>query len=93
MSPISVTRGLVDDGDTIGTPSFWATWPPAIEIDDETSPSTATTFSLLMRRVTTVPPSEGFDAVSSVLTSTLRPLTPPAALRSSSAMRTPLSVD
>jgi len=43
MSPISVTRLFVDDGDTIGTPYAWAMRPPDSDSDDATSPSSACT--------------------------------------------------
>ncbi len=54
MSPTSVTLGLVEDGEIIGTPWSWATFPPAIESDDATSPMSPTTWSCCIRRVTAV---------------------------------------
>ena len=41
----TVTPGFVDEGDTMGMPASSHTADPAIDFDDATSPSTATTLS------------------------------------------------
>ena len=51
---------VMGDGEIIGTPYCWATRPPASESEDATSPSTATTLSSVIRRVTAVPASCDF---------------------------------
>ena len=52
MSPTEVTSSRVDDGVIIGMPCFWAMAPAAIDRLEAISPSSATTLSSVMSRVT-----------------------------------------
>ena len=56
-----MTSGLVDDGVIIGTLFDWQTSAPAIEFDDATSPSTASTPFCEINFVTAVDASSDFD--------------------------------
>ena len=57
LSPVFVTFGLVDEGVIIGTPFSWQIGAPASDSPDATSPSTATTPSREISRVTAEPAS------------------------------------
>ena len=78
MSPIFVTSGLVDDGETIGTPFSWQIGAPASDSLEATSPSTAATPSRVISRVTAVPASRASPLSSYVMSRTFLPLMPPA---------------
>ena len=58
-----MTLGLVDDGETIGTPFSWQIGAPTSDNPDATSPSTATTPSRVISRVTADPGFAGLALV------------------------------
>ena len=84
-----MTFGLVEPGEIIGIFAAWQIGAPSSERLEATSPSTATTWSLAISLRTQVPLSPGFDSVSSVISSSFVPSTPPASLMSSIAMTVP----
>ena len=88
-SPISVTLGFVDDGETIGIWRRCATRPPASDRLEATSPRIALAFSTSIKRVTALAASAESPRVSRVTTLIGRPKTPPAWFASSTARRSP----
>jgi hypothetical protein len=84
---------LVDEGEIIGTPFACAIGAAASDWFDEFSPISATTLSLVISFVTADAASSARPWSSSTTSRIFRPSTPPAALISSAAMRTPCTVE
>ena len=70
-------------------PCWWKTSISALHTDEWYSPATPTTLSLVISFSTTVAPVGGRPWVSSTISSTCLPSTPPAALTSSTAHWSP----
>ena len=89
----SVTLGLVEAVEIIGTLWSSATGAMANERLDATSPMSTVTLSFTTSRVAATCASSGLPWSSSVLSASFFPFTPPALFRSSRASRIPLSVE
>ena len=88
-----MTLGFVDDGEIIGTLAalqIGAAWMDSVEA---TSPITAVGLLLVMIFLTTLEAPSGVPASSWTSTTSVWPLTPPAALIAFIASLTPLSVE
>ena len=88
-SPVSVTFGLVEAGEIIGTPFSWQIGAASSERLEATSPRMAMAPSFEINLFTTLAGSPALDWSSSVLSSNFLPSTPPAAFSSSMASCVP----